>query len=267
MASIQRFKICANLDFMFQEHSSLVTRYSEAARLGFKGVETAVPYKVPEEELLATLKQTGLTQVLINTPVGDVSRGEVGFASLPGKENAFLEGVQKAISYATTLQCKLIHIMAGLVTEHPLELHEKTYVQNLRKAVPLLEKAGIVAVIEPINQHSVPNYFLSDYDKAVSVIESLKTENFGLLLDLFHLQQIKGNVTRNIEKYLPYTKHVQIAQVPERHEPNSFGELNYSYIFHHLNECKYSDWVGLEYRPAKSTSDGLNWADECGVNF
>ena len=42
---------------------------------------------------------------------------------------------------------------------------------------------------------------------------SINHPNIKLQLDLFHLQQVDGNLTRNIEAMLPYVGHIQIAQV------------------------------------------------------
>ncbi|CAB0005792.1 unnamed protein product [Nesidiocoris tenuis] len=175
------------------------------------------------------------------------------------------EGLKTAVQYATSLECKLIHIMAGLVMDPSLvDDHNKTYVNNLKKAAPILEAAGIVGIIEPINQQSVPGYYLSDYDKAVSVIKDVNSSHIGLLLDVFHLQQIKGDVTHSLNEYFPLVKHVQVAQVPDRHEPDTPGELNYDYVFNLLNKLNYSGWVGLEYKPALTTEQGLKWIERLG---
>uniref|UniRef100_A0A8B9F564 Hydroxypyruvate isomerase (putative) n=1 Tax=Amazona collaria TaxID=241587 RepID=A0A8B9F564_9PSIT len=43
--------------------------------------------------------------------------------------------------------------------------------------------------------------------------------------------------------------HIQIAQVPGRHEPDSPGELNFPYIFQLLESLGYTGYVGCEYAP------------------
>ena len=80
----------------------------------------------------------------------------------------------------------------------------------------MLEKAGIVGLIEPINPYWVPNYFLNDFDLGLKIVEELNHPNLRMMLDLFHLQYLKGNMTNNIKKYLPWSGHVQLAQVPTR---------------------------------------------------
>lgn len=48
---------------------------------------------------------------------------------------------------------------------------------------------------------------------------------------------------------LPSLGHIQIAQVPGRHEPDSPGELNFPYIFKLLESLGYTGYVGCEYAP------------------
>ena len=57
--------------------------------------------------------------------------------------------------------------------------------------------------------------------------------------------------------------HVQIAGVPERHEPDR-GEVNFDYLLQLLDEVSYGGWVGCEYRPADGTQAGLGWAQRWG---
>lgn len=79
------------------------------------------------------------------------------------------------------------------------------------------------------------------------------------MLDIFHLQQIQGDIFHAIDKLIPYIGHVQIAQVPHRNEPDTPGELNFQYIFEVLEKNGYNDWIGLEYKPAATTVEGLKW--------
>ena len=72
-------------------------------------------------------------------------------------------------------------------------------------------------------------------------------------------------MTRNIEKYLPYVGHIQVAQVPDRGEPNSPGETDYSYVFSLLEKLGYQGYVGLEYKPTKDTKTGLKWIQDMGM--
>jgi len=53
--------------------------------------------------------------------------------------------------------------------------------------------------------------------------------------------------------------HIQIAQVPDRHEPDSDGEINYGYVWDLLQKANYDGFVGLEYFPKNGTCEGLGW--------
>ena len=89
--------------------------------------------------------------------------------------------------------------------------------------------------------------------------------NLKVQMDLYHCQIVEGDLAVKLRHYLPTGRvgHVQIAGVPERHEPD-LGELNYAYLFAVLDEQGYAGWVGCEYRPqqgtqAGGTSAGLGW--------
>src|SRR5260370_26066566 len=106
-------RLCANIGFLFVEMPFL-DRFEAAVRAGFTGVEFASPYEYPAAELRARLQANGLSLVLINSPAGDRARGERGFACLPGRADTVRDGVSHALDYATALDCKLVHVMAGM---------------------------------------------------------------------------------------------------------------------------------------------------------
>ena len=103
----------ANLNFLFTEVPFL-DRFAAAAKAGFTAVEYLFPYEYPEQELAARLKQSGLTQALINMPAGDWAGGERGLTCLPDRSVEFRAGIDTAIRYAQTLDCSRVHLVAGL---------------------------------------------------------------------------------------------------------------------------------------------------------
>lgn len=259
-------KFCANLSFMFQETASLIERYILARKAGFRAVECAFPYTHTLQEIVDAKTKAGVDQVLINIYVGDISKGEFGFAAIPGKEEAFLDSISLSVNYAKALQCKIIHIMAGLVSS-PSKDNDEVFEKNLRLAASVFEKEKIIGVIEPINGYSVPNYYMNDFNKALNVIKKINSPNLKLQLDLFHLQFLRGNLTNNVKDMLPYVGHIQIAQVPNRNEPDSPGEINYRFILSVLEEQHYEGWIGLEYKPASNTETGLKWIENFGYSL
>lgn len=81
------------------------------------------------------------------------------------------------------------------------------------------------------------------------------------------MQQIQGDITHTLYDLMKYCGHVQIAQVPNRNEPNTNGELDYRYILNELKKAGYDDWIGLEYKPMNSSSNTFKWIKEFGYSL
>lgn len=261
-------QFCANLSWLFTELPKFSQRIHAAAAAGFRAVEAAWPYEEDLEELKTAREATGVELVLINTPPGNLRAGDLGLGAVPGREQEFRQGLEKAIEYAHALHCKRIHLMAGRVplgsnrAEMAKEM-ESIFIQNLEYAADLLSKRGIIGLIEPINTRITdPAYFLDSPHQAADILKRLGKPNLMLQMDVFHWQIMDGNLTQNILNYFPLIGHVQIAQVPERNEPDTPGEINYSYLWSVLERQHYRGFVGLEYRPIGGTADGLGWLRE-----
>lgn len=259
-------KFCANLAFLFKE-KPLLERYSAAKQAGFKTVETGFPFGFSKQEVVNAKNSAEVDQVLINILTGDVTKGELGYAAIPGKENEFEESLKVTVDYAKALGAKKIHIMSGRIEGEVTEANDKAYINNLKYATQLLEKENLVGLIEPINKYSVPKYYMNSYEKAVKVLNTINSPNLKLQLDIFHLQLIKGDITHTIKDLMPHIGHVQIAQAPHRNEPNIPGEINFKYVFETLREQGYNDWIGLEYAPKNETVPGLKWIEELGYHL
>jgi hydroxypyruvate isomerase len=254
--SMPRF--AANLSMMFQEVPFL-ERFAAAAAAGFRGVEFLFPYAHPAQQVAAALRAAKLECVLFNLPPGNWDAGERGLASLPGREAEFRAGIATALDYARALGTPRLHVMAGLLPPGAERAaHRRSYLENLRHASAELARAGIVALIEPINTRDIPGYFLNTQTEAHAIREEVGAANLRVQMDLYHAQIVEGDLAMKLRRWLPHVGHVQIAGVPERHEPDR-GEVNYEYVLRLLDELGYDGWVGCEYRPAAKTEDGLGW--------
>ncbi|XP_022531108.1 putative hydroxypyruvate isomerase [Astyanax mexicanus] len=258
-------KFCANISWLFTELPEFSQRAQAAARAGFQAVEAAWLYDSDPGELRSVAERTGLEVALINTPPGDLKNGDLGLGAVPGREQDFRQGLDQAVQYAKILNCKRIHLMAGRVptgTARPaiaVEM-EATFVQNLKYAADILAKEGIIGLIEPINTRITdPRYFLDSPHQAAAILQKVDRPNIKLQMDVYHWQIMDGNLTQNLQKYFPLIGHVQVAQVPDRHEPDSPGEVNFLYLFNLLEKLGYQGYVGCEYKPAGSTEAGLGW--------
>ena len=248
----------ANLSMMFNEVPFL-ERFEAAAEAGFKGVEYLFPYDYPVEVLEELLRKHKLENVLFNLPPGDWSAGERGITCIPGRESEFRDGVEIALSYATRLKTVRLHAMAGIAPGGAQAgALKSTYISNLKYAAAKFAKHGIALLIEAINTRDMPGFYLSTQAQSYETLLAVDAPNLKMQMDCYHMQIMEGDLAVKLRKYAPHCGHVQIAGVPERHEPDT-GEIRYSYIFDVLDEIGYSGWVGCEYRPANKTLDGLSW--------
>ncbi|MFT0532120.1 hydroxypyruvate isomerase [Castellaniella hirudinis] len=251
-------KFAANLSMLFTEIDFL-DRFAAAAKAGFQGVEYLFPYAYAKEDLIQRLKDNGLEQVLHNLPAGDWAAGERGIACHPDRVEEFKQGVAQAIDYATALNCPQVNCLAGIVPEgvdHATA--HRTFVDNLRYAAAELKKAGIRLVIEPINTFDIPGFFLSRTDQALAILAEVGSDNLKVQYDIYHAQRMEGELANTISKQLAAIGHIQLADNPGRNEPGT-GEINYQWLFRHIDGTGYNGWIGCEYKPAARTEDGLGW--------
>ena len=251
-------RFAANLSMMYPEHA-FVDRFAAAARDGFRAVEFLFPYDFPAATIAKALHDSGLQQVLFNAPPGDFAGGERGIASLKGREEEFRSGFARALDYAAALGCPRVHVMAGLVPAGAdRAAMRRLYVGHLAWAAERAASAGVDVLIEPINTRDIPGYFLNRQDEAHAVCAEVGAANLKVQMDLYHCQIVEGDLAVKVKRYLPGVGHMQIAGVPERHEPD-LGEVHYPYLFDVLDTNGYDGWVGCEYRPRAGTSAGLGW--------
>lgn len=251
-------RFAANLTMLFTE-LPFIERFEAAAKAGFKAVEYLFPYAYDKKELTATLRANGLQQVLHNLPAGNWDGGERGIGCHPDRVGEFREGVGMAIDYATALGCPKLNCLLGkLPAGVSPDQARKTAVENLRFAAKELQSAGIMLLIEPINHFDIPGFFLTRTDQAMSIIDEVGSTNLLLQYDIYHAQRMEGELGATIAKNMARIGHIQLADNPGRGEPGT-GEINYAWLFKHIDTAGYAGWIGCEYKPKSDTVNGLGW--------
>ncbi|MDA7414772.1 hydroxypyruvate isomerase [Xenophilus arseniciresistens] len=251
-------RFAANLSMLFTEQP-FMQRFEAAARAGFEAVEYLFPYGFERHELLAALRANGLRQVLHNLPAGNWEAGERGIACHPDRIDEFREGVTQAIAYAAALDCPRLNCLAGKRPAHvSAEQAQATLVQNLRFAARALQAEGITLLVEPINSYDIPGFFLTRTDQALALLEEVGSPNLRIQYDIYHAQRTEGEIGQTLARHLPRIGHIQLADNPGRGEPGT-GELNYPWLFRHIDALGYEGWIGCEYKPRARTEDGLAW--------
>jgi 2-dehydrotetronate isomerase len=259
------FRFAANLSMMFQEHAFL-DRFSAAKQAGFHAVEFLFPYAYPAHEIVKCLEENELELVLFNLPAGDWDAGERGLSIYPERRGEFQATVGIALQYAQLLKVKQLHVMAGTIKPgEDLAAMRRTYIDNLRKTAQNAREQGLNVLIEPLNPRDMPGYFLRTCSQAAQIIAEVNEPNLKLQFDMYHVQITEGDVTTRLKEYLPLIGHVQIAGVPDRHEPN-IGEVHFPWLLNTLNDLGYQGFIGCEYRPKEKTEAGLAWLHDYGAN-
>jgi len=254
-------RFAANLSMLFTE-VPLLERFGRAARAGFSSVELQFPYEVTAEAMREQLVAHKLKMVLHNLPAGDWAAGDRGTACDPARVEEFRAGVPRAITYAKILGVPQLNCLSG---KAPAGVDDATvratFVANLRFAAAALKEAGLKLLIEPINNYDVPGFWLNRTALAVSVLDEVGADNAYVQYDIYHAQRYEGELAATMDKYLARIGHIQPADNPGRNEPGT-GEINYPFLFAHLDRIGYAGWIGCEYKPAAGTEAGLGWLEQ-----
>lgn len=183
------------------------------------------------------------------------------FVSLvdPSARNVYIQGLEESIEAAQFLGCRSLITQTGIDNGYPREVQRKCMVDGLKACAPLLEKAGISLLVEPLNVHvDHPGHFLSSSSEAFSIIEEVGSPNVKLLFDIYHQQITEGNLIPNLTKNLNLIGHVHAAGHPGRNELYS-GEICYPAIFQALEDAGYNGYIGLEYFPKDEPLKGIKY--------
>ena len=251
-------RFAANLTMLFTELPFLDC-FDAAARAGFQAVEFLFPYAFEANDIKARLDANGLQLVLHNLPAGDWDAGERGIACHPDRVEEFRAGVERAIAYAQTLGVKQLNCLVGKAPAGvPDSVLRETLVANLRHAASRLKAAGLRLLVEPINNYDIPGFYLSRTQQALDLLDEVGADNAFVQYDIYHAQRTEGELAATLQKHLARIGHVQLADNPGRNEPGT-GEINYAFLFRHLDRIGYDGWVGCEYKPASTTEAGLGW--------
>jgi hydroxypyruvate isomerase len=251
-------RFSANLHFLFGEYP-FMERFAAAKDAGFSAVEFPDPYSQDGDALAAQLSGLDLQCVLMNLPMGRRDQGEMGIACLPDRTEEFRAGVARAIEAGRRLHCPRFNCLAG---RRPPgadpALLRRTLLENLRHAARAFAEHGLFLTVEPINTHDTPGFFLDGSAVAVDLIRELDERNLELQFDCYHLHRMGEELFDSARRLLPVIGHIQVSDVPGRHEPGS-GVIDYPGLFAHLDAIGYRGWVGAEYHPSRRTEETLHW--------
>ena len=120
------------------------------------------------------------------------------------------------------------------------------FIDNLRRVVEPLEKAGLTLCLEHVNELRLPGLLLRHYADSVAVTQAVNSPAVRIVYDTMHVQAMDGNLITNLERSINDIGVVQIADVPGRFEPGT-GEINFVNLFRRLRALGYAGLVEMEH--------------------
>jgi hydroxypyruvate isomerase len=247
----------ANLDTWFKQ-APLEQRFAMAKKLGFRIVEF---WTVDRNNTGGTaaawrklMDDNGLT-------VTQFAPAWPNFAD-PAKIPELMKVTEQAIADARILGCTKFTVTGhSLIEGMSREAQLAGYTAGLMRMAPLLEAAGMTALVEPFNRVNHLNHLLNGSQPALPMVRSVNSPHVKLLWDFYHMQLEDGDLIEKFNAGADWIAHVQIGDVPGRHQPGT-GEVNHANLLRAVRAAGYKDPIGLEFMPqdqndAKAVDDML----------
>lgn len=170
--------------------------------------------------------------------------------------DAFISECHEAIETARRTNAKWATVVLG--SRHPrIDLSYQTAyaVDQLRRGCDILEQAGLVMVLEPLNPRDHPNMLLAKMGHAFEICRAVGSPSCKILCDLYHQQITEGNLIPNIDRAWDEIAYFQIGDNPGRNEPTT-GEINYANVFKHIKDKGFNGVLGMEHGLSQGGAEG-----------
>jgi len=234
-------------------------RFAAAKKAGFNAIEIQFPYEITVAELVQLQQQNGLKIILINVDADDLLQGGEGLAAVSTKQSQFDKALENCMEYAQQLNVNCVNVLSGRCFDESLKNNYLAiFKQNLEKAADALQKINVKCTFEAINTVDMPHFLINSPIQMMGIINELKHPNLFMQYDIYHMTKMGRDVCADIQQYHHHIGHIQFADYPGRHEPNT-GDINFESVFNAISKCGYNGWVGAEYNPSKNTNATLTW--------
>jgi hydroxypyruvate isomerase len=251
-------RFAANLSMLWPE-LDVYDRFGAAADAGFKRVEILFVHVLDQQRIAELVGDLGLELVLFDPAPGDWEAGERGLACIPSRKEEFRKTVRDALETAQRFGTRRLNALVGIKPPEVDDLlARQTVVDNLSEMAAPAQAAGVMLLVENINTTDMPGYFASTVERAAEIVKAVDRPNVRLQLDQYHVGMMGGDAREMMRRYRDLVEHVQIADVPGRHEPGT-GQQPIPAFLDDLDALGYGGAVGLEYRPRGTTDDALAW--------
>ena len=202
--------------------------------------------------------------MLHNLPAGNWSAGERGIACHPDRRVEFADGVTRAIDYARALGCPQVNCLAGIVPGDVTQAAaHATFVSNVRLAAARLDEAGIQLLIEPINTRDIPGFFLTHTRQALAIIDAVGSTMSPCSTTSTTCRSWKA-IWRRRSNGTCRASGTCRSPIHRRATSRAPAKSTTDFLLNWIDRLGYDGWIGLEYKPAGRTEDGLRWIEGGG---
>jgi len=123
---------------------------------------------------------------------------------------------------------------------------------GLKRIMPLAEKHGVTLCMELLNSKVDHHDYMCDHTHwGVDLCQSVGSERFKLLYDIYHMQIMEGDLIRTIRDHHTYLAHYHTGGVPGRHEIDASQEIYYPAVMEAILNTGFKGFVAQEFIPAK----------------
>jgi hydroxypyruvate isomerase len=251
------FRLVANVSILLPD-VAFEDRPAMAAEHGFDWIESwwpfadAQPSESDRQGFVDAIAASGVGLTLLNTPAGNMAAGQRGLGAIPGREREFADWFDCTLDVSAIAGGRFVHAMLGNGGDHAPEALDDVGLRNLEWAARHAAGRGHCVVIEVLNLDDNPGYVMSDLDKAIRWIETVRRRvgddgRIGMLFDAYHLTRLGYDLGDAVQRAAHVIEHVQVADVPGRGAPGS-GAIDWGRFVAALTTSGYDGAVSFEYR-------------------
>lgn len=249
------YELSAHLEALFREEQrgaadDTSAQVRAAAALGIPAVEILWWREKNLDELARTLEETGVAlETICSEPMGALVDPEF--------HETFIAGLVESAAAAERLKYPYLVTTAGDGRAGVPRLEQReAVVRVLRTAGQVLTTYNVTLLLENLNSRvDHVGTFLDTTDECLDVIEEVDSPHVRLLYDLYHSLVMDERPDSVLADRTDLVGHVQIADVPGRHEPGT-GKVDWRYQLR-SRKLGYSGRIGLEYIPTADTAKSL----------
>ncbi len=227
----------------------LETNLQRIAALGYDGVELAIrdPKLVSLQELDRLTRACGLSVPAIGT---GQAWGEEGLSFTdpdPQVRHAAIERIRSHVSVAAHFRAIIIlGLIRGIVKPGINHAQAMDWlVEALQECSEAARPAGVHLALEPINRYETT--LINSAAQGLELIERVGADNFGLLLDTFHMNIEEPDMEASIRACGARTFHFHVAD-SNRWYPGA-GHIDFKSVLATLEATGYRGWVSGEFLP------------------